>query len=217
MQRKLPFLRLNSGCDLQGRSDLMIKGKSNVCLMVTLAFIIFQNPPSVPLEISEFYEDYNFVASFSTPSERDTLIDCFSQEVLPEDIRTDRMNRVFRLMKKLYSQIARIDPKMVQHVGPRKPYIKYFFHAEFLDIKKIDKSNKKAVVEILAYSVEPEFVSKYIRLYETNQDDEKKVFSDEERIESLQSYVMPKTEFHIWLFQNGRWLKAEHKNVYIKN
>lgn len=29
-----------------------------------------------------------------TPSERDTLIDWFSQDVLPEDIRTDRMNRV---------------------------------------------------------------------------------------------------------------------------
>jgi hypothetical protein len=40
------------------------------------------------------------VASFSTPSERDALIDCFSKDVLPEDIRTDRMNRVFWLMKK---------------------------------------------------------------------------------------------------------------------
>lgn len=206
----------------------MIKGKRLTCLMAALAFIIlgpgnakdrhfFQNPPSAPLDISEFYEDYNFVASFSTPSERDTLIDCFSQEVLPEDIRSDRMNRVFRLMKKLYSHIARIDPKMVQHVGPRTSFIKYFFRSELLDVKKIDKSSKKAVVEILAYSVDPEFVSRYIRQYETNQDEEKKVPSDEVRIKSVQSRIVPKTEFHIWLYQNGRWLKAENKNVYIKN
>ena len=185
--------------------------------MATMAFMIFQNPTSVPLEIAEFYEDYNFVASFSTPAERDTLIDCFSQEILPEDIRTDRMNRVFRLMKKLYSRIARIDPKMVQYQGSRKAYIKYFFHSEFLDIKKIDKSSKKAAVEILAYAVEPEFVSRYIQHYETNQGKEENLPSDEERIKSVQNHIMPKTEFHIWLYQNGHWVKAENKNVYIKN
>ena len=185
--------------------------------MVALVFMASNlSPSSIPPEISEFYEDYNFVASFSTPSERDTLIDCFSQDVLPEDIRTDRMNRVFRLMKKLYSRIVRIDPKMVRHVGPRAPYIKYFFHSELLDIKKIDQSSKKAVVEVLAYSVEPEFVNRYIQQYETLQDKEKKVPSDKERIESVKSRIIPKTEFHIWLYQNGRWMKAEHKNIYIK-
>jgi hypothetical protein len=186
--------------------------------MVALVFIVLSlSPSSIPPEISEFYEDYNFVASFSTPSERDTLIDCFSQDVLPEDIRTDRMNRVFRLMKKLYSRIARIDPKMVQHVGPRTQYIRYFFHSELLDIKKVDKSSKKAAVEVLAYSVEPEFVNRYIQQYETNQDEKEKVPSDEERIESVKSRIIPRPEFHIWLYQNGRWMKAEHKNVYIKN
>jgi hypothetical protein len=194
----------------------MIQGKRLTCLMVALVWVNL-GPSSIPLEISEFYEDYNFVASFSTPSERDTLIDCFSREVLPEDIRTDRMNQVFRLMKKLYSRIARIDPKMVQHAGPRKPYIKYFFHSELLDIQKIDRSGKKAVVEILAYAVEPEFVNRYIQQYETNHDEEEKVPSDEERIDSAKSRIMPKTEFHIWLYQNGHWMKAEHKNVYIKN
>jgi hypothetical protein len=206
----------------------MVKGKHIICLMGALAFLVLgtgagenrhsvQNPGSLPLEISEFYEDYNFVASFSTPSERDMLIECFSKEVLPEDIQSDRMNRVFRLMKKLYSQIMRIDPKMVQHVGPRKPHIKYFFKAELLDIQKMDRSGKKAVVEVLAYSVEPEFVSRYIRHIETDQDDEEKVPSDEDRIKTAKSRVLPKTEFHIWRHQNGRWMKADHKNVYIKN
>lgn len=185
--------------------------------MVVLAFMTIQNFSSVPLEISEFYEDYNFVASFSTPSERDTLVDCFSQEVLPEDIRTDRMNRVFQLMKKLYSRIAKIDPQMVQHVGPRTRYIKYFFHSELLEIKKIERSDKKTVVEILAYAVEPEFVNRYIQQYETIQDDSDKAPSNQERIESVKNRIIPKAEFHIWLYQNGCWRKAEHKNIYIKN
>ena len=196
----------------------MIRGKRLTCFIGGLVCMVLGiYPSSIPPEISEFYEDYNFVASFSTPSERDTLIECFSQDVLPEDIRTDRMNRVFRLMKKLYSRIARIDPKMVRHVGPRKPYIKYFFHSELLDVKKIDRSDKEAVVEILAYTVEPEFVNRYIQRYEANQDEEEKIPSDEERIESVQSRIIPKTEFHVWLYQNGSWMKAEHKNVYIKN
>ncbi len=185
----------------------MSRGKRLTFLMVALAFLISgidkaearifsPDLSSLPMEISEFYEDYNFVASFSTPLERETLIDSFSRKVLPEDIRTDRMNRVFRLMKKLYARIARIDPKMVQHVGPRKPYIKYFFHSELLDIKKIDRSRKKAVLEILTYTVEPEFVSRYIQQYEENQDEEKKAPSDEERIKSVKSRITPKTEFH---------------------
>jgi len=196
----------------------MIRGKRLACFVTTLGWMVFGlYPSSSPPEIVEFYEDYNFVASFSTPSERDTLIDCFSQEVLPEDIRSDRMNRVFGLMKKLYSRIARIDPKMVMRVGPRTRYIKYFFHSELLDIKKIDLSGKKAVVEILAYTVEPEFVNRYIQLYEANGEQEEKVPPDEDRIESAKSHIIPKTEFHIWLFQDGNWMKAEHKNVYIKN
>jgi hypothetical protein len=194
----------------------MIQGKRITCLMVVLA-LMNVSPSSLPPEISEFYEDYNFVASFSTPSERDSLIDCFSYEVLPEDIRTDRMNRVFRLMKKLYSRIARIDPQMVQPVGPRTRYIKYFFHTELLDVQKIDRSGKKAVVEILAYSVEPEFINRYIQQYETNQENEDGIPSNQERIDSIKSRIVPRTEFHIWLYQNGQWMKAEHKNIYIKN
>lgn len=178
---------------------------------------VFQNSSLIPAEIAEYYEDYNFVTSFSTPAERDTLIDCFSEKVLPEDIRSERMNRVFRLMRKLYFQTARIDPKMVQRWGPREPYIKYSFHPELLDVKKIDRTGKKAVVEILVYSVGPGFVERYIRIYEGNQDEEKKVPTLEERIESAQSGVAPKTEFHIWMNHQGRWMKAEHKNIYIKN
>ena len=127
------------------------------------------------------------------------------------------MNRVFRLMKKLYSRIARIDPKMVQRVGPKMPYIKYLFHSELLDVQNIDRSGKKAVVEIKAYTVEPEFVNRYIQQYETDQDDEDRIPSNQERIESIKSRIVPRTEFHIWLYQNGQWMKAEHKNIYIKN
>jgi hypothetical protein len=181
---------------------------------VFMSMVLSLSSSSILPEISKFYEDYNFVASFSTPSERDTLIDCFSRDILPEDIRTDRMNRVFRLMKKLYTNIARIDPEMI--MGPRTMFIKYFFHPELMEIKKIEQSSEKAVVEIQAYSVDPEFVNRYIQQFESNQDEEKKVTPDEERIESIKGRIVPRTEFHIWLFQNGKWMKTEHKNIYIK-
>ncbi|MDH5744330.1 MAG: hypothetical protein OEZ52_12340, partial [Candidatus Aminicenantes bacterium] len=84
-----------------------------------------QSLASIPQQIAEFYEDYNFVASFSSPLEREKLIENFHREVLPEDIRSDRFNRVFRVMKTLYSRMVRFDPKMVIYVGPRKSYMKY--------------------------------------------------------------------------------------------
>lgn len=212
------FPEFNLRVKKMGRTKNKIRRSRVIFLAAALVWMglsLFSD--STPPEISEFYEDYNFVTSFSTPAERDLLIGCFPLEVLPEDIRSDRMTRVFQLMKKLHSRITRIDPKMVRHFGPRKAYIKYFFRPELLEVKKIDKSGKKAAVEVMTYTVDPEFVNRYIRQFDSIHGEEKKIPSDEERIESVKSHVIPKSEFHIWLFQNGNWMKAEHKNVYIKN
>jgi ABC-type sulfate transport system permease subunit len=55
----------------------------------------------LPLQVSEFYEDYNFVSSYSTKSERSLLIKCFSLKELPDSLKSKRLDRVFELMKKL--------------------------------------------------------------------------------------------------------------------
>lgn len=175
-----------------------------------------QSLASIPQQIAEFYEDYNFVASFSSPSERERLIDNFHREVLPEDIRSQRFNRVFRIMKALYSRMVRFDPKMVIYVGPRKPYIKYFFNSELMELRKIERSDKKAVVEVLSYSLEPEVINKFIIQFDENEGEEGKIPTDEERVQTAKSRVIPKVEFHIWYFQDGKWMKAEHKNIYLK-
>jgi hypothetical protein len=171
---------------------------------------------SLPPQIEEFYEDYNFVASFSTPAEREKIIDNFEREVLPEDIRSKRFNQVFRMMKKLYSRMLRFDPEMVIYRGPRKAYIKYFFNSELFEARKIERSDKKAVVEVLSYSVEPEFVNRFIDQFNENAGEEDKIPSDEDRVKTVKSKIIPKVEFHIWYFQEGIWMKAEHKNIYIK-
>jgi hypothetical protein len=197
--------------------------------IIALAFILILPGPSltkdrpaskslapIPQQIAEFYEDYNFVASFSSPSEREKLIENFHREVLPEDIRSNRFNRVFRVMKTLYSRMVRFDPEMVIYVGPRKPYIKYFFNSELMELKKIEKSDKKAVVEVLSYSLEPEVINKFIIQFDENAGEEDKIPSEEERVQTAKSRVIPRVEFHIWYFQDGKWMKGEHKNIYIK-
>lgn len=176
----------------------------------------FYDLTSLPRQIAEFYEDYNFVASFSTPAEREKIIDNFEREFLPEDIRSARFNQVFRMMKKLYSRMVRFDPEMVIHRGPRKPYIKYFFNSELLETQNVERTDKKAVVEVLTYSVEPEFVNRFINQFNDNAGEEDKIPSNEERMKTVKSKVIPKIEFHIWYFQEGTWMKAEHKNIYIK-
>jgi hypothetical protein len=171
---------------------------------------------SMPPQIAEFYEDYNFVASFSTPAEREKLIDNFEKEILPKDIRSARCNQVFRMMKKLLSRVMRIDPEMVIFRGPHKASIKYFFNSELLETRKIERSDKKAVVEVLTYSVEPEFINRFIAQFNENAGEEDQIPSNEDRLKTVKSKIIPKVEFHIWYFQNGTWMKAEHKNIYIK-
>ncbi len=175
-----------------------------------------QSSSSIPPQISEFYEDYNFVASFSTPAEREELIGLFARETLPDSLRSDRMNRVFRMMKELYTCIFRIDPKMVNPLVPRTQYIKYFFLPELLDIKKIDRSDKKAVVEVCAYILESEFVDRFISAYEENNGEEEMIPKEDERLDLVKRNAYPRTEFHIWFLQDGKWMRAEHKNIYIK-
>ena len=170
----------------------------------------------IPRQITEFYEDYNFVASFSTPAERERLINFFARERLPDDLSSERMNRIFRMMKELYSRMVRIDPEMVIPVGPRTQYIKYFFLPELLDLKKVDRSGKKAVVEVCAYSVEPEFVERFISEYEQGSGEEGEIPPEDERLDLVKKSAWARAEFHIWFFQDGKWMRAEHKNIYIK-
>jgi hypothetical protein len=172
--------------------------------------------PSMPPQIAEFYEDYNFVASFSTSAEREMLIENFTREVLPKDIRSARFNRVFRMMKRLFSRVMRFDPEMEVYRGPRKAYIKYFFNSELLEARKVERSDKKAVVEVLTYSVEPEFINRFISQFNENAGEEDKIPSNEDRVKTVKSRIIPKVEFHIWYFQDGTWMRAEHKNIYIK-
>jgi hypothetical protein len=171
---------------------------------------------SIPQQIVEFYEDYNFVASFSTPAEREKLIDNFEREVLPGDIRSERFNQVFRTMKRLYSCMVRFDPDMVIYHGPRKAAIKYFFNSELLETRKIERSDKKAVVEVLSYSVEPEFINRFIDQFNESAGQEDKMPSHEDRMNTVKSKIILRVELHIWYLQHGKWMKAEHKNIYIK-
>jgi len=112
--------------------------------------------------------------------------------------------------------MVRFDPKMVIYVGPRKPYIKYFFNSELIELKKIEKTDKKAVVEVLSYSLEPEVINKFITQFNENAGEEDKIPSDEDRVKTVKSRIIPKVEFHIWYFQDGKWMKAEHKNIFIR-
>jgi len=203
--------------------------RNSMGVMIALALVLIFSYPglsngspclydftSIPQQIVEFYEDYNFVASFSTPAEREKLIDNFEREVLPGDIRSERFNQVFRMMKRLYSRMMRFDPKMPIYHGSRKAAIKYFFNSELLETREIERSDKKAVVEVLSYSVEPEFVNRFIDQFNENAGDEDKIPSVGDRVNTVKSKIIPRVEFHIWYLQDGKWMKAEHKNIYIK-
>lgn len=160
----------------------------------------------LPPQISEFYDRYNFISSFSTGAERKMLIEKYSQYGIPEDMKTERLGKVFFQMKKLKDQFFVMDSEMVLWVGPTPKFWKFHFRPVLFDVLGFHVSGDTAVVDVASYNVEPETLLRFISAYEKSNGDAQKVPSPEERI--LQAKCSdPEKLFHRWILQNGKWKK----------
>ena len=104
--------------------------KKTLCMITGLGVIFAaemasdaKNSPtsrlSIPEDISQFYNNLNFAACFSTPAERDRLrlvADLDNSADLPQRLKT-----VGKLIRSLESKIQRIDPGMVLNLGVTDP------------------------------------------------------------------------------------------------
>jgi hypothetical protein len=169
--------------------------------------------PEVPFEISEFYSDYNFICSFSTRPERDRLASYFNQEKPPIHLKSPRLIKILKLMKKLSSQVKKANPQM--RVRPhRARSSSNIFQSELIEVKNVRLFGKKASVEVVAYVLGPNLV--FIEQYEKNEGDENKIPSEMELIDSLKKTAAPRKEFHQWIHQGHRWVKLDVNLVFLK-
>ena len=163
--------------------------------------------PILPPQISEFYDSYNFISSFSTRAERKILIEKYSQYGIPEDMKSKRLGKVFTQMKKLKDQFFVMDSEMVLWVGPTPKFWKFHFRPVIFDVLGYQVSDDTAVVDVVSYNVEPETVLRFISAYEESNGNAQKIPSHEERI--LQTKCNdPQKVIHRWVLQNGKWKKS---------
>jgi hypothetical protein len=169
---------------------------------------------SIPLEISEYYQNYNFISSFSSQSERRTLVDYLDQEKLPEKLKSERLERVFQLMKKVKAKVMKLDPKMAIEL---KAAAGNFFPSEMIEVRNFKQSRGEISVEVASYSLKPEENFRFIALYDEHKGNEKEIPSEAERMETAKSKFPPRIEIHKWLYANGQWMKQEANVVFIKD
>jgi hypothetical protein len=163
--------------------------------------------PILPPQISEFYDSYNFISSFSTRAERKILIERYSQYGIPEDMKTERLGKVFIQMKKLKDRFFVMDSEMVLWVGPTPKFWRFHFRPVLFDVLDFHVSGDTAVVDVASYNVEPETILRFIFVYEESDGDAQKFPTPEERI--LQAKCNdPQKVIHRWVLQNGKWKKS---------
>ena len=166
----------------------------------------------MPPQISEFYEGYNFITSFSTGAERKMLIEKYGQFGLPKDMKKERLGRVFDQMKKLKDQFYVMDSEMVLWVGPTPKFWKFHFRPVLFEVIGVSVSGDTAVVGVASYTIEPETILRFISDYD-GRGDTHKAPSLKERI--LQARCSdPEKVFHRWICQNGHW-KMRAADLYL--
>jgi len=176
----------------------------------------FGFPGAPPAQITGFYEDFNFVVSFSTFSERQGLVRFIGAGVLPKAVRSDRLEEVFSLMKKLCSHMLSLDPGIFARAAPGKPHLEHFFRPEWYEVQNVKVAGREAVVELKAYSLHPEFINEFIARYEESEKEGGEIPSARERLEKVKAEVSPKTEYHNWFLHDGTWKMSGFKHVYIR-
>jgi hypothetical protein len=168
----------------------------------------------IPLEVSEYYQNYNFISSFSSQSERKTLVDYLDQEKLPEKLKSERLERVFQLMKKVKAKVIKFDPKMNIEVKPTGGSI---FPSEMIEVRNFKESGGEISVEVASYALKPEENFRFIALYDERKGNEKEIPSEDERIETAKSKFPPRKEIHKWVYVNEQWMRQEANLVFIKD
>jgi hypothetical protein len=161
----------------------------------------------LPPQISDFYDSYNFISSFSTGAEREKLIEKYGKNGIPEEMETERLGKVFNRMIRLKDQFFDMDSEMVLWVGPTPKFWKFHFRPVLFDVLGVQVSGETAVVDVVSYEVEPDKILRFISAYEQSNGDTQKIPSPKERILQAKCRT-PEKVIHRWVHQNGKWKKS---------
>jgi len=160
----------------------------------------------IPSQISAFYEDYNFISSYSTETERERLIRSLGEAKIPKDLECQRLKHVLARMNKLRKMMLVDDSEMVLRRGLTGSFFGFHFRPVLFVIGDVQLFEEKALIEIRSYELEPDIVLRYIAEYDSATKDDDENSSLGERVK-VANGAPPGLEIHRWCCLNGKWMK----------
>lgn len=194
---------------------------------------------NLPLQISEYYKNYNFVSAFSSPSERESIVNslicneainppnpnlslhfCEGAEELPE---SGRLKKIRALMQELnehtirdYTNSAMVLPNVPSRTAKIDPEI--FPPRGPYPISPYSIPSELVKVNLLRESDKAITVEVFVHPLtpETNSRliaKYKKSADDEKKIPSIEKLIkvapLHRQELHQWVRSDGQWMKSE--------
>ena len=159
-------------------------------------------------QISEYYNKWNFVASFSTSQEQFILSRYIEQQKTPPDELTEnkRIKKIYELIMELRKyELQGIDPDFVY---PKEPKFGKVIGCRIVGIYETKRTDGKISVSAVAYPLKPEAIKILISQYE--QDNFQKIPSFKKNPELFTlPKTLPRKEIHTWRFVEGKWMKEK--------
>jgi hypothetical protein len=162
---------------------------------------------SIPSRISAFYEEYNFISSFSTTKERRRLLACMDEAKISKNLKCKRLENVLVRMKKLRQMMLVNDSEMVIWKGTTGSFFGFHFRPVLFIVGDVRLFGEKAMVEVRSYEIEPEMILRFIAEYDSHAKENDKSSSLEERVKMVNGKAS-NLEIHRWSCQNGKWMKS---------
>jgi hypothetical protein len=195
-------------------------GISLSCLVLMLPMLLFldrrkaeTDDDKLPPEINAYYDEFNFVNSFSSLTERSELAGHLSEKSLPERFGDERLQKTFRLMKKIKSRVVLEDSDMVLW---SKPGIDYLFPSELVRIERTQRGGGKIKAEVTVFYLEPKANLLLIAQYEKARGEESGLPSLKDRLSLAGPGLTHRQEIHTWVETGGEWKKQLANLVLIK-
>jgi hypothetical protein len=166
-----------------------------------------------PSPIMDYYDDLNFVSSFSTLQERAQLAAYLPGGSLPEKYKGGRLEKVFDRLRKMRARDVSIDPKMTINPNPKPEYL---LTSGLVEVESVNVTGSKATVDVSIYALKPEANLWFISQYNESGGDAQKLPSFEDWLRSTRGPLSRRTEIHTWVRLTGEWRKQEVNIIPLK-
>ncbi|PEN07992.1 hypothetical protein CRI93_05995 [Longimonas halophila] len=165
-----------------------------------------QSSTEIPDEVTSYVDAQNFVAAFSTPRERYTLVQYESPASVWRETGSERLVAVFERIKHVHTFEQRSGPHpMVRWFGARREHVP---RPELLTIEDVNRvSATEMMVLVTVYALEPQTNTQFIEGYERHG------FG----LDDVAEARIPVTtrEVQYWTKHNGTWVKSETTRRYL--